>query len=154
MKFTIYTDGACAGNPGKGGWAAVIIPENVEEIRLSGGEPITTNNRMELLAPITALERIKEMGQDIGATIEIISDSAYVVNGITKWVYGWRDRGWTRAKNQPVINLDLWKRFIEIVEGGFWNVSFTLVKGHAGNKYNEICDRMAVAASKNGGETT
>ena len=145
-KITIYTDGACSGNPGKGGWGAVILVDS-EEYRLSGGEKLTTNNRMELMAAIEALEKVVENPMWKKSTVTLISDSQYVKNGIQSWIHAWKKNGWRTANKEPVKNKDLWLELDELASE--LNISWQWVKGHAGNKYNEICDSLAVAAGKN-----
>lgn len=136
----IYTDGACSGNPGPGGFGAILLyGEHIKE--LSGGEAETTNNRMELTAVITALELLKEKCKAV-----VYSDSQYVVNGITKgWAEGWRKKGWIKSDRQPALNSDLWERLLELC--GIHEVQFVWVKGHAQNKYNNRCDELAVMES-------
>ena len=145
-KITIYTDGACSGNPGKGGWGAVILVDS-DEYRLSGGEKLTTNNRMELMAAIEALEKVVENPMWKKSTVTLISDSQYVKNGIQSWIHAWKKNGWRTANKEPVKNKDLWLELDELASE--LNISWQWVKGHAGNKYNEICDSLAVAAGKN-----
>lgn len=144
-KITIYTDGACSGNPGRGGWGAVILADT-EEIKLSGGEKLTTNNRMELMAAIEALEVVAENPLWKNANINLISDSQYVKNGIQSWIHAWKSNGWKTANKDPVKNKDLWIELDEISRE--LKISWQWVKGHAGNKYNEICDSLAVDAAK------
>ena len=133
----IYTDGACKGNPGPGGWGAVLIwGERVRKI--SGGEESTTNNRMELTAVIRALESLKR-----NVPVEIYSDSAYVVKGMTEWLPKWQERGWKRATGK-LKNEDLWRRLADISSN--YSIRWNWVKGHAGNNYNEAADRLATAA--------
>lgn len=136
---TIYTDGGCHGNPGPGGWGAVIIADG-DARQVSGGEALTTNNRMELTAAITALEIVRNTGRFAGRRVEIFTDSQYVKNGITSWISGWKKRGWTTAQKKAVLNQDLWKRLDEAnaAVAPEWN----WVKGHAGIEYNEICDEL------------
>jgi ribonuclease HI len=131
----VFTDGACRGNPGPGGWGAVLRHEKREK-ELYGGERATTNNRMELTAAIRALEALTER-----CRVEITTDSVYVKDGITKWLDGWRARGWRTAKNKPVKNQDLWLRLAELVEGH--DVHWHWVKGHAGHPENERADALA-----------
>jgi ribonuclease HI len=136
---TIYTDGACTGNPGPGGYCA-ILEYGGHRREMSGGFRRTTNNRMELMGVITALEALKEACQ-----VTIVSDSEYVVNGITKgWARGWRAKGWRRS-GKTVPNWDLWRRLLELCE--YHNVKFEWVRGHAGHVENERCDALAVAAA-------
>ena len=134
----IYTDGACSGNPGAGGWGAVIVYKGIEK-ELSGGEADTTNNRMELTAVIRALQALKEP-----CSVRLTSDSKYVVDGITKgWAQSWRDRGWRKGDGKPALNPDLWGELLDLLS--VHGVEFVWVKGHAGHPYNERCDRLAVA---------
>ena len=133
---TIYTDGACSGNPGPGGWGA-ILRYGAHEKEISGGDPMTTNNKMELLGVISALELLKERCQ-----VELYSDSKYVIDGITK---GWA-RGWKKADKSPAKNPELWDRLLNLLDQH--DVSFHWVKGHAENPYNNRCDELAVAEWK------
>ena len=138
---TIYTDGACSGNPGPGGWGAILSYNGVEK-EISGGEAETTNNRMELTAVIEALSRLKEP-----CIVELYSDSKYVIDALEKrWVYGWRSRGWKKASKAPARNVDLWERLLPLVERH--QLHYHWVKGHAENEKNNRCDEMAVAESK------
>ena len=138
-RVTIYTDGACTGNPGPGGYCA-ILEYGGHRRELSGGFRRTTNNRMELMAGIKALEALKEPCQ-----VTLVSDSEYVVNGITKgWARGWRAKAWRRS-GKTVPNWDLWRRLLELCE--YHNVKFEWVRGHAGHVENERCDALAVAAA-------
>jgi ribonuclease HI len=143
--IVVYTDGACSGNPGSGGWGAVILVDG-EEIRLSDGEKVTTNNRMELMAAISSLEKIALNPDWAGRDISVYIDSQYVKNGITTWIKSWKKNGWKTANKEPVKNKDLWMELDELVEG--LSLRWVWVKGHAGNKYNEICDELAVSAGK------
>lgn len=141
-KVTLYTDGACSGNPGVGGWGAVLIYNGIEK-RISGAEAETTNNRMELFAVISGLECLKEPCE-----VTVYSDSAYTVNSfLNGWVYGWEKSGWKKADNKPVLNDDLWKRLLALTR--VHKVEFVKVKGHADNEYNNICDKLATDAVKN-----
>ncbi|WP_342077886.1 ribonuclease HI [Yoonia sp. SS1-5] len=137
-----YTDGACSGNPGPGGWGALLIARDgekvVKERALSGGEADTTNNRMELLAAITALETL-----DRPTALTIVTDSSYVKDGITSWIHGWKKRGWKTAAKKPVKNEDLWRRLDAATQRH--NVSWEWVKGHAGHPENERADELARA---------
>lgn len=136
-KVTIYTDGACKGNPGPGGYAAILVYKEKEK-ELSGGERETTNNRMELLAAITGLEALKE-----SCEVEIVSDSKYLVDAIEKgWVESWKKRGWKKSDGSPALNVDLWKRLLDAASKHM--VYFTWIKGHNEHPYNERCDRLAV----------
>lgn len=134
-KVVIYTDGACSGNPGPGGWGAVLI-WNGQEKELCGGEAATTNNRMELMAAIQALEALKKP-----CNVELHTDSQYVKNGITEWIRGWKARGWRTADKKPVKNDDLWKRLDEARQRH--EVNWRWVKGHAGHELNERADGLA-----------
>ena len=142
MKIvTIYTDGACSGNPGPGGWGAILEWQGHEK-ELSGGEAQTTNNRMELTAVLTALGLLKEP-----CTVELYSDSKYVVDAIDKgWLYGWQKKGWIKADKKPVLNVDLWQQLLP--ELARHDVHLHWVKGHAENEKNNRCDQLAVAESK------
>ncbi len=141
MKIvTIYTDGACSGNPGPGGWGAILQYRGAEK-ELSGGEAETTNNRMELTAVIAALEALKEP-----CRAKIHTDSQYIARAINEgWLDAWRQKGW-RRKGGPVKNVDLWQKLTEMMEKH--EVSFVWVKGHAENEFNNRCDQLAVAESK------
>ncbi len=135
----IFTDGACQGNPGPGGWGA-ILRYNSKEKELSGGEKDTTNNRMELLAVISAFECLKEK-----CNVTLYSDSQYVCNAISKgWAKKWQSNGWMRNRKEPALNVDLWKKLLELLE--MHNVKVVWVKGHAGHPENERCDKLAVSA--------
>lgn len=139
-KIEIYTDGACSGNPGQGGWGA-LLKWNGHEKELSGAEPETTNNRMELRA---AIEGIKAVKKDL--PIHLYTDSEYVRKGITEWIAGWKAKGWKTAAKKPVKNQDLWQDLDALVAQH--NVHFHWVKGHAGHPDNERADALAVAAIK------
>lgn len=140
-KVVIYTDGACSGNPGPGGFAAVLIYKGIEK-EISDYEINTTNNRMEMMAVICGLEYLKEP-----CDVTIYSDSAYVVNSINnKWVYFWQKNNWIKSDKSEVKNIKLWERILDQLK--IHNVKFIKVKGHSDNKYNNICDKLAVEASK------
>lgn len=140
-KIEIFTDGACSGNPGPGGWGAVLRYKQHEK-ELSGGEAETTNNRMELTAFIRALECLKEPCE-----ITLCSDSRYVIDGLQKgWAKGWRARGWRKSDKSPALNPDLWGRLLDLVEPH--TIQYIWIKGHAGHPENERCDRLAVEQSK------
>ncbi|MGN1445270.1 MAG: ribonuclease HI [Eubacteriales bacterium] len=134
----IYTDGACRGNPGVGGWGAILV-YNGHERELSGGETCTTNNRMELTAAIRALEALKEP-----CAVTLTSDSRYLVDGVTRgWAASWRARGWIKGDKTPALNPDLWGQLLDLLEKH--KVEFVWVHGHAGHPYNERCDSLATA---------
>lgn len=137
-KVTIYTDGACRGNPGKGGWGAVLLYNgHIKEI--SGGSPSTTNNQMELTAAIEALGMLKEPCE-----VELYSDSKYLTDAINKgWVFSWKQKGWKKADNKPALNVELWERLLNAMQTH--KVTFIWVKGHNGTAYNERCDELATA---------
>ena len=135
----IYTDGACSGNPGPGGWGAILKYRDVER-EMSGGEAMTTNNRMELLGVIRALSALKEP-----CIVELWSDSKYVIDGLSKgWAAGWRKRGWVKSDKKPALNPDLWEQLLNLIAKH--EMRYHWVKGHAENKYNNRCDALAVAA--------
>ncbi|WP_294903361.1 ribonuclease HI [uncultured Eubacterium sp.] len=136
-QIEIYTDGACSGNPGPGGWGAVLV-YNGKEKELSGSEKETTNNRMELTAVIMALNALNQPCE-----VKLTTDSKYVCDAINKgWVYSWRKNGWKKSDKKPALNVDLWKELLSLLEKH--EVEFIWVKGHNGHKYNEICDALAV----------
>lgn len=136
-KLTIHTDGSCEGNPGPGGWAAILrYGTYVKEV--CGGEPATTNNRMELQAAIGALSALKE-----SCEIELFTDSAYVKNGVTEWVHSWKKRGWKTVDKKPVKNEDLWRRLDALCSQH--KIQWRWLKGHAGHADNEKCDLLACA---------
>ena len=142
---TIYTDGACSGNPGPGGWGAILM-YGAHKKELSGGEGHTTNNRMELTGVITALEALKEP-----CIVELYSDSKYVIDALEKgWAKGWQAKGWVKADKKPALNPDLWGRLLELCD--YHKVNLHWVKGHAENPYNNRCDELAVAQSKRAAE--
>lgn len=135
---TIYTDGACSGNPGPGGWGA-ILSYNGREKELSGGERQTTNNRMELTAVISALEALREP-----CAVELYSDSKYVVDALSKgWAESWRKKNWIKSDKKPALNPDLWERLLDLT--AVHTMRYHWVKGHADNEYNNRCDALAVA---------
>ena len=136
-EVQIYTDGACKGNPGPGGWGTILVCGEYQK-QLSGGEKLTTNNRMELTAVISGLEAIK-----LPCKITVYSDSKYVVDSIEKgWAKSWRKNGWIKSDKSPALNADLFEKLLELLDN--LNVNFIWVKGHAGHHYNELCDQMAV----------
>ena len=132
----IYTDGACRGNPGRGGWGAVLVYRGIEK-ELSGGESLTTNNRMELTAAIEALSSLREPCE-----VTLTSDSKYLIDAITKgWAESWRSKGWRKADKSPALNPDLWETLLNLLEKH--TVEFVWVRGHNGHAYNERCDTLA-----------
>lgn len=138
---TIYTDGACSGNPGPGGWGAILRYRDTEK-ELSGGAAETTNNRMELTAVIEALRLLREP-----CIVELYSDSKYVIDALSKgWARGWKARGWVKSDKKPALNPDLWEQLLALTE--VHQVHCHWVKGHAENEHNNRCDQMAVAESK------
>jgi len=139
MKYTIYTDGACSGNPGTGGWGAVIFEENKKQINISGKIKNTTNNRMELMAPIMALKKIK-----IKSNVIIFTDSTYVKNGITEWIKKWENNGWKNANKKPVKNKDLWIKLNDLCKK--YKIDWKWIKGHSNNEYNDLADDLATRA--------
>ena len=138
-----YTDGACSGNPGPGGWGVLLIAKNgdteVKRRELSGGAPDTTNNRMELMAAIAALETLER-----ATPITIVTDSKYVKNGLTEWIHGWKRNGWRTAGKKPVKNAELWRRLDEAASRH--DVNWEWIRGHAGHPENERADELARAA--------
>ena len=141
-KVDIYTDGACSGNPGPGGWGAILCYNGVEK-EISGGEPHTTNNRMELLAVISALQMLKEPCE-----VTLYSDSQYVCNALERgWAKKWQAQGWMRTKKDKALNPDLWEKLLNLCD--IHKVNVVWVKGHNNHPMNERCDRLAVAASPN-----
>ena len=143
-EVSIYTDGACRGNPGRGGWGAILVYGRFEK-ELSGGERVTTNNRMEILAVLEALGALK-----VPCIVELYTDSQYVAKAIKdRWLVGWQKNGWVNSAKKPVKNQDLWKRMPALLERH--EVRFHWLKGHAGHAENERCDELARAeASKKG----
>ena len=140
-QVTIYTDGACSGNPGPGGWGAILMygPHKKE---ISGGEAETTNNRMELTAVISALSCLKEP-----CAVRLVSDSKYVIDGLSKgWAKGWQRRGWVKSDKKPALNPDLWEELLRLTD--LHQMEYEWVKGHAVNEFNNRCDEMAVMESK------
>jgi ribonuclease HI len=139
VRVKIATDGACKGNPGPGGWG-VVIRSGTREKELSGGEPLTTNNRMELQAAIEGLNALKRP-----CHVTLATDSVYVKDGITKWVHGWQRNGWRTADKKPVKNVELWQALVEAVKPH--RIDWVWVKGHAGDPDNERADRLASDAA-------
>lgn len=140
-EVTIYTDGACSGNPGKGGWGAILICGETKK-EISGAEKLTTNNKMELTAPIEALKLLKRP-----CKVKLYSDSAYLINAFTQgWIYNWFKNGWKTADKKDVKNKELWQAIYSFTK--VHSIEWIKVKGHSDNKYNNRCDEMAVAAAK------
>ncbi len=141
-EVTLYTDGACSGNPGPGGWGAILIYKDFKK-EMSGGDRETTNNKMELTAAIEGLSALKER-----CRVKLYSDSKYLIDGITKdWARSWRAKGWKKSDGKPALNVDLWEKILELDE--YHEIEYIWVKGHSGNPYNERCDRLAVAFYEN-----
>lgn len=140
MTVEIFTDGSCLHNPGPGGWGAILVYGDTEK-EISGGAEDTTNNRMELMAAIMALEALKRPVQ-----VTLTSDSTYLKDGITKWIKGWKKNGWKTAAKKPVANQDLWQRLDQAIEGH--DITWAWVKGHAGHPMNERCDELARAEAE------
>ena len=139
-RVNLYTDGACSGNPGPGGYGAILVYGSTEK-ELSGGEPLTTNNRMELMAAIVALEALTKPCE-----VELWSDSQYLVNAFNQhWIENWIRKNWVRTKSEPVKNVDLWKRLLAAKEPH--TVTWNWVRGHNGHPQNERCDALATAAA-------
>ena len=140
-EIEIYTDGACSGNPGPGGWGSILIYKGVEK-EMSGGAGETTNNRMELTAVIEALKALKEP-----CIVQLYSDSKYVIDALSKgWARGWKAKGWIKSDKKPALNPDLWDELLKLCD--VHQVNCHWVKGHADNKYNSRCDEMAVRESQ------
>ncbi len=138
---TVYTDGACSGNPGPGGWGAVLLYGSHRK-EISGGAPATTNNRMELTAVIEALKLLKEPCQ-----VDLYSDSKYVIDALEKgWAWGWKRRGWVKSDKKPALNPDLWEELLRLTQTH--KLEYHWVKGHASNPLNTRCDELAVAESQ------
>lgn len=141
-KIIMYTDGACSGNPGPGGYAAILMYGDIVK-EVFGSEKDTTNNKMEMMAVLKGLEIIKEP-----CDIEIYSDSAYVVNSVEKgWLFNWKKKDWIKSDKKPVKNIELWEELLKYLE--IHNIKFIKVKGHSDNEYNNRCDKLAVEAYKN-----
>lgn len=140
-EVTIYTDGACSGNPGKGGWGAILMCGKLRK-EISGGELETTNNRMELTAPIEALKLLKKP-----CVVKVYSDSAYLVNAFVQgWIYNWQKNGWKTADKKDVKNRELWEEIYKFTK--IHKIEWIKVKGHSDNEFNNLCDKMAVNAIK------
>ena len=141
-EVKLYTDGACSGNPGPGGYGAILIYNNIEK-EISGAEANTTNNKMEIMAVLKGLEMLKEP-----CKVTVYSDSAYVVNAIDKgWIYSWKKNNWKKADKKEVKNIELWEKLLKLMD--IHEVSFVKVKGHSDNEYNNRCDKLAVQAREN-----
>lgn len=135
-EVTIYTDGACRGNPGPGGWGAILVFNGIEK-ELSGGDNPTTNNRMELSAAIMALRALKEP-----CRVNLVTDSKYLCDGVSKgWAESWKKRGWKKGDGSPALNPDLWEQLLQLLS--VHDVTLSWVHGHAGHEYNERCDKLA-----------
>ena len=143
-QVVMYTDGACKGNPGPGGWG-VLLRSGAHEKELFGGERVTTNNRMELMAVIEGLSALKRP-----CRVQLFLDSEYVRKGITEWIHGWKAKGWKTASRQPVKNADLWQRLDALVANGGHSIEWKWVKGHAGDPGNERADALANRGVPNG----
>lgn len=144
-SIVIYTDGACSGNPGPGGWASIVVLPEGEIKELGGGAERVTNNQMELLATIQGLISVQKRTDPV----VVFTDSTYVIRGITQWIWGWKKRGWKNAEGQEVLNRDLWEQLHQTVMArGKDNVDWKYIRGHTGNPGNERCDEIAVAFSK------
>jgi ribonuclease HI len=145
-KIVIHTDGACSGNPGPGGWGAIVVFPDGHVRELGGAQNPTTNNKMELEAVIAALHFVRAAPQDV----LVFADSTYVIRGITQWIWGWMKRGWRNSQDEPVANTDQWKELFKIVEArGRQKIQWHYVRGHQGTPGNERCDEIAVGFSKN-----
>jgi ribonuclease HI len=140
VKIKIYTDGAAKGNPGRAGWGAVLLV-NDKVIEIGDGVEHATNNQMELTAPIEALKYIRK--NDINSTVEIVSDSKYVILGITEWIFNWQKNNWRNANKKPVLNRELWEELYELTEN--LKSKWTYVKGHNEDKYNDRADEIAAS---------
>jgi ribonuclease HI len=147
MKIRIYTDGGCSGNPGPGAWAYILL-EPQGEVRDARFVSDTTNNRMELQAVIEALLSVRKRADLASAQIELFTDSQYVKNGISDWIYNWIKNGWKTRSKQPVKNQDLWKRLLAL--SSTMSVRWRWLQGHAGDRYNEACDRLVQEAIRTG----
>ncbi len=144
-NIIVFTDGACSGNPGPGGWGAISVTPNGEVKELGGGDKQTTNNKMELMATIQILEFYKNNSLDI----DLYTDSVYVIKGITQWIWGWRKKGWINSQGEEVANRALWERLGRVVGARKSKINWLYCRGHQGTPGNERCDEIAVAYSKN-----
>lgn len=143
-RIMVFTDGACSGNPGPGGWGAIVRTPDDEVRELGGGEKHTTNNRMEMLAAVAALELVADR---LDQTVELYTDSTYLISGVTEWVAGWKKKGWVRADKEPVLNRDIWERLdaLDAARRERGRVEWRYVRGHSGTPGNERCDVIAVS---------
>lgn len=139
-SIEIYTDGACLGNPGRGGWGAILLYKKHRK-EISGGEKLSTNNRMEMRAVIESLKTLKKLSE-----VTLYTDSKYVMDGITKWIFNWKKNGWKGSDKKPVKNVDLWQELDQ--EVAKHQIKWVWVKGHSGNKFNEIADVLARTAAE------
>lgn len=146
-KIIIFTDGACSGNPGPGGWGAIVLTPGQKVTELGAAEPATTNNRMEMMATLKALEFVAKLE----APVDFYTDSTYVIRGITQWIWGWRRRGWKTAEGNDVSNKDIWEDLARVVQArsASAKIEWKYARGHVGTPGNERCDEIAVAFSKN-----
>jgi ribonuclease HI len=149
--IVIYTDGACSGNPGPGGWGSVVVREDLQVYELGGGENPTTNNRMEVGAALRALQSVA----NVELPVHLYTDSTYLIRGITQWIWGWRKKGWKTAEGKDVVNKDLWEELLRTVSArpAKCKVEWKWVRGHTGHDGNERCDQIAVAFSQRRGIT-
>ncbi|MEK6555720.1 MAG: ribonuclease H [Bdellovibrionota bacterium] len=147
----IFTDGACSGNPGPGGWGAIVALPDGEVTELGDGHPATTNNRMELAGTIAALRFVNKKKAFAKSKIDLYTDSTYVIRGITQWIWGWKKKGWQNAEGGEVLNRDLWEALLEMVSArdAAGKINWLYSRGHVGTPGNERCDEIAVAFSKN-----
>lgn len=143
-SIAVFTDGACSGNPGPGGWAAIIAYPEGRVRELGGGSPRTTNNRMEVGAALAALEALKDRPEPV----VVCTDSTYLISGITQWILGWKRRGWVSSTGEPVANRELWERLDGLAAARKGRLSWRYVRGHSGHDGNERCDEIAVAFTK------
>lgn len=148
QKFILYTDGACSGNPGPGGYGAIVIEDLQRVYELGGGESQTTNNRMEMQAVITGLDFILANASDM-CEVQVYTDSVYVIRGATQWVFGWKKNNWKNASGEEVSNQDLWKQLSTVLSKFSTKIKWSYVRGHNNDPGNERCDVIAVAFSKN-----
>ncbi len=147
-SVTIFTDGACSGNPGPGGWGAIIAFPNDTVREIAGREAQTTNNRMELTAILEAFHAVADFLGDESAEVHLYSDSSYALHGLSGWMYGWAKRGWKSAEGNPIANPDLWQSFYKILRAKKWTVEWHYVRGHQGVPGNERCDEISVAMTR------